>query len=103
FVIAITSGLSLAFRDVIKYTINGKEYTETVEQPWFRVHHERHRKIPFHLKNHTLLDKHAHIPEWAQNKIDPYWTEIEKRVFPCVTRACVCEYFSGSNSSLSFE
>ncbi|GMR51474.1 hypothetical protein PMAYCL1PPCAC_21669, partial [Pristionchus mayeri] len=99
----LSSAFSLAFQDFFEYKLNGKEYIETVEQPWFRVHHMRHRKIPFHLKNLTSFGKHEPIPEWAQNKVEPYWTEIEKRIFPCVTRSCVCEYFRGSNATLSFE
>ncbi|KAF8371010.1 hypothetical protein PRIPAC_77439 [Pristionchus pacificus] len=101
-VIFLLLDVSAAFRDIFSYTLNNKEYVETVEQPWFRVHHYRHTKIPAEQKDQSPFGKHHPVPDRPQEE-KPFWTELEKRTFHCTTRACVCEFFGGSNSSLALD
>ncbi|GMT27805.1 hypothetical protein PFISCL1PPCAC_19101, partial [Pristionchus fissidentatus] len=98
--IALLVDLSLAFTASFSYFLNNREYRESVEQPWFRVHHSRHSKIPAAEAAFSSFGKHF-VPDFGPED-KPHWTEIEKRLFQCTTRSCICEFFGGSNSSSSF-
>ncbi|VDO42886.1 unnamed protein product [Haemonchus placei] len=84
------------YRTTQFYKLNGKTYTEILEQPWFRVAHEPHYPIPLAFVNESNFGKHF-LPE--DDVYAPHeWTDEEKKYLPCLNLTCVCPYYGGKVS-----
>uniref|UniRef100_A0A1I7XHG2 Tyrosinase_Cu-bd domain-containing protein n=1 Tax=Heterorhabditis bacteriophora TaxID=37862 RepID=A0A1I7XHG2_HETBA len=85
--------MGYSFSNQRSVLLNGNLYTETLDQPWFRVFHPPHLPIPDKLVNETAFGKHELPPDdiYAPHE----WTEEEKKYLPCLDLKCVCPYYSG--------